>query len=133
MANGDNKVAEQANDNESVAPENEDDKIQPTAANAKEQESDEDSIEETRTRSGRVSRPYDYTNKFPHTYGMANLMVKCKNDRCLRPYYQDEDLKYHLSAGIMHSSDFFTNGITVMELETPSFDEEMKRLEVGQH
>ena len=81
------------------------------------------------THAGRASRPYDYEN----TCGTANVMKRSADDRCIRPYYQDEDLNYHLSKGITHSSAFFTDGIVTTNMETPTFEEKIKNIEVNHH
>ena len=77
------------------------------------------------TRSGRSSRP-------PDIYGATNL-ARGEDDRCLRPYYQDEELNFHLSKGITYSSGFFTDGVVTTNLEKPSFDEKIERVEVDHY
>ena len=86
-----------------VTPENAADEIQPPES---EYDSDSDESEEeiyntgATTRYGRVSEPYDYVKKFPLIYGDTNFSVDTNEDmRCLRVYYQDENLNRHLNTG----------------------------------
>jgi len=48
----------------------------------------DDAAPVTTTRSGRVSKPYDYANNFPDLYGDTNLTLT-DDALCLRPYYTD--------------------------------------------
>ena len=110
-----------------ILPEHQDDEsISPQATTPEE---DESSVEEefTTTRSGRQSKPYDYENKFPAIYGDTNLIARHEDNRCLRPYYQDENLDYHLSKGNTLTSNYFIEGVTETELETPTFEEKISR------
>ena len=91
-------------ENETALPEHANDEIAVNETAAVETQSDH---WKGSAHAGRASQPYDYE----YTCGTTNLMKRSADDRCIRPYYQDEDLNYHLSKGITHSSGFFTNGI----------------------
>ena len=102
-------------------PEHQDD--EPILAQDTVPEEDESSVEEvTTTRSGRSSRPPDRL-----TYGDTNLVARHEDNRCLRPYYQDENLDYHLSEGMTLTSNYFVEGVTRTELEIPTFEEKITR------
>ena len=113
-------------ENETALPEHANDEIAVNETAAVETQSDH---WKGSAHAGRASRPYDYEN----TYGTTNLMKRSADDRCIRPYYQDEDLNYHLSKGITHSSGFFTNGIVTTNIEIPTFEEKIENIEVDHH
>ena len=60
-------------DDELVAPENRSDEIPPPQS-----DNEEEDDEPTRTRSGRVSKPYDFADGYPTIYGDAHLTEACE-------------------------------------------------------
>ena len=116
---------------DTTAPEHVDDETVGDPTESEDEESkDEDG--EYVTRSGRRSRPYDFENEYPDIYGETNL-ASGVDELCLRPYFQDEELNTHLSKGITYSSGFFADGVVVTNLEKPSFDEKIERVEVDHY
>ena len=92
-----------------VAPENAADEVDPPSDND-DTDTDEVSIdEETRTRSGRVSRPLNKENEYP---GIYYTNGKIPDGRCLKPYYMDENYEQHLADGTYYSNQYFTENVT---------------------
>ena len=122
----DNDVDEPDNESEtnnSVAPENRADEVQPPNEEEGEDSDSADEPEEiTRTRSGRVSKPYDYENSFPELYSENHLVRTSPNGKQLRPYYYDDDLKQKLGKGVFISEAFYSENIQMETKITPNRD-----------
>ena len=125
-------LQEEVDYSEFVQPEHMDDESinDPNAESEGEEIDDEE--DEYVTRSGRRSRPYDFENEYPDIYGTTNL-ASGEDELCVRPYYQDEELNLHLSKGITYSSGFFTDGVVTTNLDKPSFNEKIERVEVDHY
>ena len=76
-------------------------------------ESDEETIVSRKhrtTRSGRVSKPYDFKKNFPET---AHVQVDKNDGRCLRPhYYDDEKTVEQLVSGMHYENSYFSENVT---------------------
>ena len=73
------------------------------------------------TRSGYVSKPYDYVNKFPILYGNTNHVAGTSDTLCLRPHYYNDRLSLRLGAGIGYGSSFFTNNVKTTNLNITEY------------
>ena len=77
------------------------------------------------TRSGRVSKPYDYKRYF---LGAAHAQHHDSEGYWMKPhYYDDIDMVEKLGAGIFYSKSYFVDGAEIKELETPEIDVPIER------
>jgi hypothetical protein len=92
-----------------VTPENAVDEVEPPTDD--DTDDDDKSVDEneTRTRSGRVSRPLDRENEYPGIYYTDG---KIPDGRCLKPYYMDENYEQHLADGTYYSNQYFVKNVT---------------------
>jgi hypothetical protein len=93
-----------------VAPENSADEIS-------QNDSDDSDIEEenTRTRSGRISRPLDRESEYPGIY-YSNGQIP--EGRCLKPYYLDDKYEQHLADGDYYNNQYFVEDVTETSYST---------------
>jgi hypothetical protein len=89
-------------------------------------DNDDDSVagNETRTRSGRVSRPLDKENKYPGIYCTNG---KIPEGRCLEPYYMDENYEPH---GDYYSNQYFTENVTETTCNTSESPDKINLIKV---
>ena len=93
-----------------VAPENAADEVIPPNDDAESEDDNEQlNDNETRTRSGRVSRPLDKESEYPGIYYSNG---KVPEGRCIKPYYMDENYEQHLANGDYYSNQYFTENVT---------------------
>jgi hypothetical protein len=79
--------------------------------------SDSEEEDHTTTRSGRVSKPYDFARNFPDIYHETHLLSQ-SDGKQLRPYYYDEDQQLRLSEGVFVSESFYSQDINVTDRRT---------------
>ena len=98
-ANNNNNMSIYNNANTEVSPEDRNDEVQPLEETKEEDESsdDEEIPTATVTRSGRVSKPFDFAGKYPDIYGESEVIVAGEDTVRIRPYYYDDKLKQYLS------------------------------------
>ena len=107
-----------ADDTETVAVENRDDEH---AAEPEDPEPEEVEEDANRTRSGRISRPYDWAEKLPET---EHYQKDDEDGRWIRPCHYDEiDMERKLSMGTRYSDSYFSTGAQEKTIETVKVDE----------
>ena len=86
----------------------------------------------TTTRSGRVSKPYNYKNSFLNLYGAKNL-GSTNDTLCLHPYYHDKGLDLHLGVGISYSNNYFSDDVTITNMSMPEYSELILSLKINKY
>lgn len=99
-------------DSTGVTPEDHDDEFVPPSDDDSNNGNRNDVAPTARTtRSGRVSRQYNFANNFPALYGNTNHVAGKCDTLCLHPYYYNDKLNLQLGAGISYSSSLFTDNV----------------------
>lgn len=90
--------------------------------------SDEESEEDIGyavTRSGRISKPHKYAEKFPEA---AHLQMNSMEGVWLKPHYCDNpDMFAKLSNGIFYQDTYFSLGVTEEEMNSVEVDVPIQR------
>ena len=107
-----------------VAPEDRDDEV--ATPDETPDSSDSDEEEYTTTRSGRVSKPYDFASNFPDIYQETHLLSESEGKQ-LRPYYYDEDHHLKLSKGTFVSESFYSQDIDIKD-RSKTYNSKIKSL-----
>ena len=99
-----------------INPSTADNKVQPPEDSDTEEEEEEEGV--VTTRSGRVSRAYNFASNFPDLYRDQHYMSSSSKGRFMRPYYYDKDQILRLSNGIFISDAYYTTNISMEERES---------------
>ena len=114
-----------------------DDEIQPPE-DPSESDSDEDSEEDDAvytTCTGRASKPYNMEQGYPKLYGNNNY-ADSSDSFWMKPYYcdyYDEKFELKLGSGTEFKSSFFSDGVSITELDSPNYDKQIKSLELSEY
>lgn len=82
---------------------------------------------------GRVGRPYDFANSFPAIYGDTNHVSSTSDSFHMHLYYYNDDLQLKLSKGINYSNTFFGENVTMINMETPEYKDNILILGVDEY
>ena len=93
------------------------------------QDADESDDDEPhcRTRSGRISKPYDYSKHFPEIPHVQMTDEGSSAGLWLKPYYYDEDMVETLSTGIYYKESYFGGEVAEDNFNAVDTDHSIKR------